>query len=296
MKANDQPSILTVCVPGVAAEPGALDLNEVLAAREQAAVTARRGSVASDCNAPQAKCDACDDSACGLDAVTDSSAGLSNRICNAGMSPGLSDACQGRIAQATSGPANEMAGAGCAGAHGCQPSFFHADSGKKALELLRMLRFDLLVTGDRLPDMPVGHLIRRVRAAWPWQKWAMVGARISTQDEIVARTLGAVAVFDAPPDWEALGSLAAIAAGKATVACGSVPPERDVGILQMAGLREQSGSRGERASRDSLDSVVSAAASHQAEGGGAIGGASTDHGSATGSNDKRRHSRRAAVL
>jgi hypothetical protein len=94
-------------------------------------------------------------------------------------------------------------------------SFFHADSGKKALELLRMLRFDLLVTGDRLPDMPIGHFLRRVRVAWPWQKWAMVGSSLTTQDEIAARTLGAMAVFDAPPDWEVLSSLAIAAADKA---------------------------------------------------------------------------------
>jgi DNA-binding response OmpR family regulator len=87
-------------------------------------------------------------------------------------------------------------------------SFFHAESGAKALELMRVLRFDLLVTGDSLPDMTVNQLVRRVRAAWPWQKWALVANDISPQDEIAARSLGAMAVFDAPTDWRMLAELA----------------------------------------------------------------------------------------
>jgi len=194
MAVNTQPSILTVCVPG-AADRGTLERNEeILCSREQAPASA-------------AKCDASDDSACGMDPLGD----CASRS-NAGSTSGPSE----RLVlgdEASSGAAGNRAGAS-----GTTPSFFHADSGKKALELLRMLRFDLLVTGDQLPDMPVGHLIRRVRAAWPWQKWAMVGSVLTAQDEIAARTLGAMAVFDAPPDWEALALLAAAAAGKTAAA------------------------------------------------------------------------------
>jgi len=191
MSANDQPSVLAVCVPATATDAAALDLKQVLAAREQAVArcdNARSNAERPDdcdvqcdagqqlaCNgAGESRCAECDDSACGMNVSRD----------------------------AAPEPIAESTGA----------SFFHADSGKKALELLRMLRFDLLVTGDRLPDMPVTHLIRRVRIAWPWQKWAMVGAALTTEDEIAARTLGAMAVFDAPPDWDVLSALAATAA------------------------------------------------------------------------------------
>jgi hypothetical protein len=201
MPTNTQPCILTVCVPGSATDRGELELNEILSRREQAASVPRCGALASDDDSSGVKCDACDDSACGIDPTGDFAHQSSVQLTG-----GLSD----RLVHAD-------------GAKVCNSSFFHADSGKKALELLRMLHFDLLVTGDQLPDMPVSHFIRRVRGAWPWQKWAMVGSAITTQDEIAARTLGAVAVFDAPADWEAISSLAATAAaGKAAAASASV--------------------------------------------------------------------------
>jgi CheY-like chemotaxis protein len=234
MRENDRPSILAVCVPGVAAELGVLDLNEILAAREHTAAKAQHTGAASDADMTDATLDSCDDSACGVDAVTmtcaDSSADSETRD-RIFTHP---DSCL---------HAHDEDAAGTAGI-----SFFHADSGKKALELLRMLHFDLLVTGDHLPDMPVSHLIRRVRAAWPWQKWAMVGSSLTTQDEIVARTLGAVAVFDAPPDWDALGLLAEAAAGTAVADSRAAPAEL-VRALRSARLRRRaSPERGERVS------------------------------------------------
>jgi len=207
MSSTDQPSVLTVCVPGTSAEPGALDLNQILAARRQASTrTAALGRDPGDCSRRDcsksgSESDAsnesasCNDSACGvkLDGEFASDPELNGRLI---------------VCEDQHSDLNEPVASGGV-------SFFHADSGKKALELLRMLRFDLLVTGDRLPDMPIGHFLRRVRVAWPWQKWAMVGSSITTQDEIAARTLGAMAVFDAPPDWEVISSLAIAAADKA---------------------------------------------------------------------------------
>jgi hypothetical protein len=221
MSLNDKPSVLTVCVPGSTADPGALDLKEILAARKQAAARCDRpacsGSIP-DCNRSGPECDECDDSACGVNAVSEfSGTGAEGR--------GLVEPVRGQeseIDATGTGPTVGAAGA----------SFFHADSGKKAMELLRMLRFDLLVTGDRLPDMPMEHFIRRVRMAWPWQKWAMVGSAITPPDEIAARTLGAMAVFDAPPDWDVLSSLAAIAADKAAGLKLGRSQMREVGALR----------------------------------------------------------------
>jgi CheY-like chemotaxis protein len=156
MFSNDQPSILTVCVPGIVLESTNAGIEQILAAR-------LRDLDSSGNNDPIGPCDPPRGAATGV---------------------------------------------------GCQQSFFHAESGTKALELLRILRFDLLVTGDSLPDMAMSQLIRRVRVAWPWQKWAMVGSMLTSQDEIVARSLGAMAVFDAPADWDALASLAVTAAAR----------------------------------------------------------------------------------
>jgi hypothetical protein len=214
MALNDQPSILTVCVPGSASDRHAPEIAEFLAARQEQSLRAAAAVAGTDptksFGGSSEKCDPCDDSACGIDGL----AGKSGRTtdCLTQRLAGSESAGFGEQLDSRTGGALEEVTA--AASELCQPSFFHADSGKKAMELLRMLRFDLLVTGDRLPDMPVSQFIRRVRIAWPWQKWAMVGSVITTQDEIAARTLGAIAVFDAPPDWEALGSLAAIAASR----------------------------------------------------------------------------------
>jgi len=82
------------------------------------------------------------------------------------------------------------------------------DSARSAIELLRILRYDLVVTSDQLPDMPVFQFVRRMRAAWPWQKWALVSSRLSTQDEITARTLGVMQIIEGAVDWDAVGHLA----------------------------------------------------------------------------------------
>jgi CheY-like chemotaxis protein len=230
MSVNEQPSILTVCVPGIGPECTPDEIEEILAARDRALSGVRSGLISADRGLSSAKGNACDDSACGIDALLVGSSAPVSRLSEVGSA---------RLQQAE-------AGSGVGTASGCTPSFFHADSGKKALELLRMLRFDLLVTGDRLPDMPVGQLIRRVRVAWPWQKWAMVGSVLTAQDEIAARSLGAMAVFDAPPDWDAIGSLASAAAGKAAEIGSSIhqaaePPQaRFAGAMQLAGDDDRS--------------------------------------------------------
>jgi DNA-binding response OmpR family regulator len=83
-----------------------------------------------------------------------------------------------------------------------------APTARSAVELLRMLRFDLVVASDHLPDMPVFQFIKRMRAAWPWQKWALVSSRLSIQDEITARTLGVMQIIEGTLDWDAVGHMA----------------------------------------------------------------------------------------
>jgi DNA-binding response OmpR family regulator len=84
-----------------------------------------------------------------------------------------------------------------------------AESVRAALELLRVLQFDLVVTADRLPDMPVWQFVQRMRSVWPWQKWVLYSSSLSERDEITARTLGVLQIMQGTLDWDAVGQLAA---------------------------------------------------------------------------------------
>ena len=82
------------------------------------------------------------------------------------------------------------------------------DTGRGAIELMRMLRFDLVITADRLPDMPVWQFVQRMRRTWPWQKWALFSTCLSESDEITARTLGVMRIIEGSLDWDAVSHLA----------------------------------------------------------------------------------------
>jgi CheY-like chemotaxis protein len=69
-------------------------------------------------------------------------------------------------------------------------------SGKQAVEMLRMGKFDLVAIGHDVSDMTPWQLARKVRLACPWQKWAYVARDVDHEDEILARSLGAVAIFE----------------------------------------------------------------------------------------------------
>jgi len=78
-------------------------------------------------------------------------------------------------------------------------SISYASSGREAFELLRVLRFDLLVVSPDLPDMSVWTLVESVKQFWPWQRWALVAPQAA--DEIVKRAgeQGAIGVFSKFP-------------------------------------------------------------------------------------------------
>jgi len=88
------------------------------------------------------------------------------------------------------------------------PACTVADSARGAIELLRILRFDLVVTSDRLSDMPVWQFVKRIRSAWPWQKWALISKQLTEHDEITARTLGVMQIIEGAVDWDAVSHLA----------------------------------------------------------------------------------------
>jgi DNA-binding response OmpR family regulator len=111
-----------------------------------------------------------------------------------------------------------------------------ADSARSAIELMRMLRFDLVVTADQLPDMPVWQFVQRVRAVWPWQKWALASSTIDQRDEITARTLGVLCILERPLDWHALFEMATAIHRRAARTVASVP---SVPLTSVSGARSR---------------------------------------------------------
>jgi DNA-binding response OmpR family regulator len=89
-------------------------------------------------------------------------------------------------------------------------------SGRRAIDMLRMLSFDLVVVGMRIPDMQTWDFVRRVRTGWSWQKWALVGGMITEQQEISARMFGSVRIFDVMPSSDELLKLASDLRDRAT--------------------------------------------------------------------------------
>ena len=84
------------------------------------------------------------------------------------------------------------------------------DSTRRAIELLRMLRFDLLLVGLGDSAAQPWNFLRQVRACWPSQKWLLAGAGgLSDDDEVTARTLGATQILQDQIDWDSIRNLAA---------------------------------------------------------------------------------------
>ena len=96
--------------------------------------------------------------------------------------------------------------------------FCSVRSGRRAIDMLRMLSFDLVVVGMRIPDISTWDFVRRVRTGWAWQKWALVGGAITEQQEITARMFGSVKIYDVMPSSDEVLQLASHLREKATLA------------------------------------------------------------------------------
>jgi CheY-like chemotaxis protein len=87
---------------------------------------------------------------------------------------------------------------------------YHAvHNGRRAIDMLRMVSFDIVLVGLKLPDMAVWDFLRHLKAGFPNQKWAMVGGPISTKQEVQARIFGCTTLFDATPSGAELLQLTA---------------------------------------------------------------------------------------
>jgi CheY-like chemotaxis protein len=87
--------------------------------------------------------------------------------------------------------------------------FHSVHNGRRAIDMLRMLSFDFLLVGLKLPDMTTWDLLRHLKTAWPQQKWALVGGPITNQQEITARMFGATTIFDTTPSTTELFNMTA---------------------------------------------------------------------------------------
>ena len=84
------------------------------------------------------------------------------------------------------------------------PTMLIAATGRRALELMRLMQFDLLVVGRDISDMSLWQFVQRVRMTRPWQRWAFATDAMTPQEEVTARSLGVIGIFSAKSDWPEL--------------------------------------------------------------------------------------------
>ncbi len=83
-----------------------------------------------------------------------------------------------------------------------------ADCTRRAIEMLRVMRFDLLLVALR-SSSPPWNFVQAARRCSPGQKWMLVGPdHVSDRDEITARSLGATSVLAGDLDWDAIAQIA----------------------------------------------------------------------------------------
>jgi len=80
---------------------------------------------------------------------------------------------------------------------------------REAIATIRLIGFDLLVVGFEDSRLDVWNLLHRVLTAWPHQRWILTSHHITAEDEIHARSMGALMVLDAVPDETWLADFAA---------------------------------------------------------------------------------------
>jgi DNA-binding response OmpR family regulator len=86
---------------------------------------------------------------------------------------------------------------------------YTASSVREALSTIRLISFDLVLAGLDDPTLDVWTLLQRVSSAWPQQKWILASSQVTPEEEILARSLGALMILHAIPDGEWLAECAA---------------------------------------------------------------------------------------
>jgi hypothetical protein len=70
---------------------------------------------------------------------------------------------------------------------------------REAIATMRLVYFDLLIVGLESRQLDVWDLMDRVLTAWPSQRWILAWRRITKDDEVHARSLGALLVLSELP-------------------------------------------------------------------------------------------------
>jgi CheY-like chemotaxis protein len=87
---------------------------------------------------------------------------------------------------------------------------YHAvHNGRRAIDMLRMVSFDMVLVGLKLPDMSTWDFLRHLKTAFPGQKWAMIGGPITEKQEVTARMFGCTTLFETTPTDKELLQLTA---------------------------------------------------------------------------------------
>jgi DNA-binding response OmpR family regulator len=77
---------------------------------------------------------------------------------------------------------------------------YTANSTREAVSTIRLVAFDLLVVGLENPRIDVWDMMLRVHTAWPRQRWMLLSARVSAEEEVAARSLGAIMILHELPN------------------------------------------------------------------------------------------------
>jgi hypothetical protein len=86
---------------------------------------------------------------------------------------------------------------------------YTASTVREALATMRLVSFDLVLAGLDDPSIDVWTVMQRVLAAWPQQRWILAAHDVTPEEEILARSWGALMVLNAVPDEEWLAECAA---------------------------------------------------------------------------------------
>jgi hypothetical protein len=81
----------------------------------------------------------------------------------------------------------------------------YAATGYEAVELLRVMSFDMVLISRDVFDMGPWDLAESIRKFWPWQRWALLAPSASAEEVRSAGELGAIGVFATTKELLACG-------------------------------------------------------------------------------------------
>lgn len=85
---------------------------------------------------------------------------------------------------------------------------YTASTIREVMSTMRLIAFDLVVVGLDCPHFDVWEAMQRVLTAWPQQRWMLASSQVTQEEEILARSLGALMVLDDVPEERWLAEFA----------------------------------------------------------------------------------------